>query len=708
MSSVPVYPFESALQCHERGDYAGAEAYYQQALATEPQNVEVVHSAGVLALQVSNFPLASSRLRLALELGATLPGTYLMLGRALKGQGDVDAAIACYRRALESDRDMIDAHISLGVALKDQGRLEEAVASYRSALSIDPNSFEARLNLGNVLQLQARMGDALAEYEKAQALRPDSPQLHYNLGRVLRALKRDDEAAERFQQAVLLDQGYLDAYFNLGNALTTLGHYAAGIECFRRLLGLLETEAGYPVALAAREALKRNTLTALAAPLVWSARFDEAEPLLQEALTREPDSVILNEYRLVMLPYRCERQDDLLDIYAHYQRITPMRHERPLVTAPRTDAPQKLRIGYLSGDLRDHSMAFFLEPLLANHDRQAFEILCYSTNRRDDEVTARLKTQADVWVDARDMDDAALVQRITEDGVDILVDLSGRTVQNRLGVFAKRAAWLQAAYLGYPTYTGVPQIDWRVSDAVIDPEGKRGFVSERPLRLPRSMFCYRPPVDAPECRYISARERGYLCFGSFNQLQKLSPAVLAAWARILADTPASRLLLKATAFSDAESRRRVIETFARAGIAPERVMIREGIAERRGHLDLYNEIDIALDTFPYNGATTTCEALWMGTPVITLAGETHASRMGASILTALGLPELIAPSVDAYVTAATRLARSEASLAELHRGLRQRFADSPLRDEQGFTRAFEQAMRAAWRSHAARQNDSRA
>lgn len=691
---------ESALQHHEQGDLVGAERFYRAALEAEPNNIAATHSAGVLALQAGDFPLASARLRRALELGVTLPGTHLLLGRALKGQGDIDGAIASYRRALEADRDMVDAYISLGLALKDQGRLDEAVASYRSALAVDPDSFEARLNLGNALQLRSRLDEALAEFEQAAVLRPDSPHVHYNLGRVLRAQRRDTEAVERFQQAIVLDQGFLDAYFNLGNALASIGQYAAAVDCFLHLQELLATGAGRPVEPATRARLSRDTQTALAAPLVWSARFDEAEPLLAEALAREPDSVILHEYRLVALPYRCTRQDELLDLYRQYQRLTPMRLEPPLVTAPRMTIPDRLRIGYISGDLRDHSMAFFLEPLLANHDRSAFQVLCYSTNLRDDEVTLRLKACADGWFEARDIEDEALVQRIRDDGVDILVDLSGRTVRNRLGVFARRPAWLQLAYLGYPTYTGVPQIAYRMTDAVIDPEGMRGLESERPLRLPRSMFCYRPPADAPECARITARERGYLCFGSFNQLQKLSPEILAAWARILADTPGSRLLLKTAAFNDPRARGRMIESFERMGVESERVMIRGGTAGRHEHLALYNEIDIALDTYPYNGATTTCEASWMGVPVITLAGETHASRMGASILTALDLTELVTHSVDDYVAAACRLARARASLVELHAGLRRRFIDSPLRDESGFTRSFEQTLRSAWHTSA--------
>lgn len=695
MSETVESTLESALRSHEQGDFDTAERYYQEALIADPHDIEAVHCAGVLALQAGNFSLAVARLTWALQLGATLPGTYLMLGRAFKGQGDLDAAIECYRSAIAGDPGMVDARISLGLALKDQGRVEEAVAAYRAALARNPDSFEALLNLGNALQLRGESGEAIASYNRAAAVRSDSAALHYNLGKALRVQLRDSEAVERFQRAVLIDPGYLDAYFNLGNTLSSVGRYDESIQCFRYLLGLIEAGAGHPAAPDERDLLHRNTRTALIAPLVWTWRSEEAAVLLGEALVREPDSVVLNEYRLVTLPYRCESQVDLLEVYRHYQRISPLSALLPLVSAPRQFAPDRLRIGYLSGDLRDHSIAFFLESLLEHHDRSAFEIHCYSVNRSDDEVTARLKSRSDAWVDAGDLEDEALARRIVEDGIDILVDLAGRTVPNRIAVMASRPAFVQISYLGYPTYSGLPQIGWRITDPVIDPPGEAGLESERPLRLSHSMFCYRPPVDAPERGERRAGEGG-ICFGSFNQVQKLSPPVLSLWSRILKETPGSRLMLKAAGFGEEATRQRVMSAFADAGIDPDRVDIRPGIDDRLDHLALYGEIDIALDPFPYNGATTSCEALWMGAPVVTLAGSTHASRMGASILHAIGLTDLVAHSADEYVDIAVRLAHSRERLENLQSTLRVRFSDSPLREEESHARDFECALREAW------------
>lgn len=696
MTTVALQYLESAIDCHKRGDFGAAEEQYQQALTAEPDNIYAIHSAGILALQCGNFPLAIERLQRAIELGASLPDTYLMLGRALKAQGDTPGAIDSYRLAIKVAPGNSVVHISLGLALKEQGQLSAAAAAYREALLVNPASFEARINLGNLLQLQGKFEAALAEYEKAKELRSDSAFVYYNLGKLLRAQQQDSEAVEHFQQAVKLDPEYLEAYLNLANALTAIGQYPAAIECYRYLQALLETGGGRVANQAIRERLYQDALTGMAAPLAWMARFDEALPIITQALASDPDSLALNEFYLLALPYSCESREEFLAAYTRYLRITPYRNAVPVAPAPRDVSGSKLKIGYVSGDFRDHSVAFFIEPLLAHHDRNAFEVVCYATNIEDDHVTARLRQYDSLWRAAHDMDDAALAQNVVDDEIDVLIDLSGRTMRNRLGLFARQAAPLQMGYLGYPTYTGVPQIAYRITDAVIDPEDEAGLETELPLRLPRSMFCYRPPHDAPLPATI-VQQRDFVCFGSFNQIQKLSPTVLAAWVRILAAVPGSRLLLKANGFNDQETRRRVVDTFVRNGIDAGRIIIRPGTPDRNAHLAMYGEIDVALDTYPYNGATTTCEALWMGTPVLTLRGATHSSRMGASILTALGLEELITATVDDYVDKAALLAGDVERRAQWRDEIRPRMQKSSLCDEQGYARDFEDLISAVWR-----------
>jgi len=686
---------EVAVRHHERGEWEQAERIYGQALASNPNNLHAAHCAGVLALQTGRFETAVQRLGRAVDLGADLPDTHLLIGRAQKAVGELDAAIASYRRALAHAPDLTDAHICLGLALKDQGKLAEAEQAYRQALALDAQSAIARTNLANVLQLQGHYAAALTVYETALEQQPDSAELHYNTGKVLRALGRNEEAAKHFQNALQCDENYLDAYYNLGNALDAIEQFQAAENCFCDLLDLLESGAGRPLDAAARAALHLNASTNLACTLVRAARFESALPLLRHTLERDPQSRVLHEQLLVVLPYRFTTRAEVDAAYTRYQAIVAA-FEIPSVQRPAHSAEHaRLRIGYVSPDFRDHSVAFFLEPVLAHHDRAAFEVRCYSNNKEDDATTARFKNYADHWLDTQALDDAQLAQRIADDGVDILVDLCGRTLGNRLGVFLCNPAPLQVAYLGYPTYSGVPRTAYRVTDAVIDPD-HAGPDYEKPLRLPHSMFCYRAPLDAPAVGALPARTRGEICFGSFNQLQKLSPQVFALWAEILRAVPNSRLLLKAHGLANAHTRARVEDELVRAGVAPERVELRGGAPTRDAHLAMYNEIDIALDTFPYNGATTSFEALWMGVPLVTLAGETHPSRMGASILSALGLHELIATSPSAYVVAACALAADLDRLGALRANLRPMLARSSLCDEAGFTRDFETTLRAAW------------
>jgi predicted O-linked N-acetylglucosamine transferase (SPINDLY family) len=395
-------------------------------------------------------------------------------------------------------------------------------------------------------------------------------------------------------------------------------------------------------------------------------------------------------------PYRYTSQSSLVDLCRRLQRFADSAVQ-PVKTRLRTAEPTRLRIGYLSADFREHSVACFIEPLLACHDRTRFTVVCYCLNEKHDATTARLRTYADEWLEARTLGLRELAERIAADEIDILIDLSGRTLGSKAAAAAFRPATLQLTYLGFPTYTGIEQIDFRVTDSVIDPESDHHELEgERPLRLPGSMFCYRPPAAAPEPTAATPPARG-LRFGSFNQLPKLSPLTLRLWAAILARVPGAVLVLKAFAFDEQSARERVVNAFEALGIDAGRLEIRPADGAKQDHFAAYRDIDVALDAAPYNGATTTCEALWMGVPVITLAGETHAQRMGASLLRAIGLDDLVAHNEKDYVQAAIDLATDPVRRGELRTTLRQRFERSSLRDERGFALGFETSIRQAWR-----------
>ena len=362
------------------------------------------------------------------------------------------------------------------------------------------------------------------------------------------------------------------------------------------------------------------------------------------------------------------------------------------------DPERRLRVGYVSPDFREHSVAYFLEPLIAAHDRAAFEVFCYAQVARPDQRTERFRGLADTWRSTVGMTDADLATAVREDRIDILVDLAGHTGGNRLLAFDRRPAPVQLSWLGYPNTTGTEAIDARLTDAIADPPGPSDALhSETLVRLPNGFLCYAPTADAPAIGAPPARSTGHVTFGSFNALAKITPAVVAAWARILLGVPGSRLVIKSGPLADAATRARYLEMLAAAGVDAGRVDLRAWIDARSGHLGAYANIDIGLDPFPYNGTTTTCEALWMGVPVVTLAGDRHAGRVGASLLTRIGLAELVADTTDGYVETAVHFAGDLDGLPARRLALRDRMMSSPLCDAAGFARDVEAAYRAMWR-----------
>jgi predicted O-linked N-acetylglucosamine transferase (SPINDLY family) len=363
-----------------------------------------------------------------------------------------------------------------------------------------------------------------------------------------------------------------------------------------------------------------------------------------------------------------------------------------------------MRIGYVSSDLRKHSVAYFLEPLLAHHDPARFEITCYFSHKDADATTARLKGLAHRWRDVADLDDDQLLRTITDDGIDVLVDLNGHTGGNRLPVFARRAAPVQVSFIGYPDTTGVTQMDFRISDEIADPSGSERYCTESLVRLPGCFLCYQPPDKAPDVERPPFEKNGFITFGSFNNLAKVNPGVISLWARLLSENPECRLIIKNPSLTDKATRERYQALFVAEGIVPERLGLLGYIPEDNGHLGAYARIDVALDSFPYNGTTTTCEAMWMGVPVVTLRGDRHCSRVGASLLTAGGFTEWIAASEQQYCDIAQRLALERGQIAELRTSMRERIRRSALCSAEGYTRNVELAYVSMYVQHTSFRN----
>lgn len=629
-----------------------------------------------------------------IELGASEANAeaHLRRGIALRARGDQLAAIAAFRQAIGLNARLAEAHHQLGNALKSLGRHGEAMISLRTAALLAPASGAAWLNLGVACLELRRLEEAAACFGNAVRLEPSRPEAWNVFGHGLLTLGRCEEAKRALEKALQLRPGYPAAHDNLGRLLKAQGRSAEALAHHRKallgdprpqvhsnLLYSLHFPAGIPAEEIAAE--HRRWAERHAVPLHPSAAGSGAGPVLG-------------------------RPEGTRQSHPFGTRPSGSVPRAASADGPRPGSDGRLRVGYVSPDLCRHAVAYFLEPVLAAHDRSGFEIVCYNDATAADEVTARLRSHASLWRDIAGQSDAQLAGRIRSDGIDILVDLAGHTARNRLLVFARRPAPVQVAWLGYPNTTGLEAIDYRLTDALSDPPGAGdALYTEKLVRLPGAFSCFGPQPESPPVAPPPALAAGCVTFGCFNHLAKLTPPAIDLWARLLRESPTSRLLLKSRGLIDPATAAAVRREFGRRGVEPGRIELNGEELSVAGHLALYGKVDIALDTFPYNGATTTCEALWMGVPVVTLAGATHVSRVGASMLTHLGHPEWVAGSPESYLATCVALASDLPRLSLIRQGLREQMRLSPLCDGPGFTRQLEMAFKEMWRRFVAGGDD---
>ena len=679
----------------------------------------------IIALAVGQTDRALAHARSAMAAEPRVARHPFVLGRALKVAGDRDGAAAAYDIALAIDTNYAEAMVSLGIVKKDGGDLEAAVALYDRALRLRPSLAAAHANRAHALALQAERrlkdgvdarpgADVLDAQGRAVSLDVRNPQLHRNYGVLLRQAGRLREAMAAFNAALTLDARDLESCLGLGATLGDLGGVALESECYAKWLAANPPSAPVMLALAGSLTLLGDADTALtwaeralaidadaiglmqcASVLQQLRRVEEAQAHSRRALDEAGRMPEMYAPHLLGLNYVCEEPAVLAAEHEEFGAQLPLPFTRPPHRTRTAGDP--LRIGYVSGDFVRHSVAYFIEPLLEHHDTERFEVVCYHNNPRSDHFTARLQAHGHRWVECAGISDDALARQIRADGIDVLVDLSGPTARSRLLMFAQSPAPLQLGYLGYPTRSGVPAIDFRITDGVIDPEGEAEPATERPLRLGPTMFAFRPDA-APELAAPPMLRNGHVTFGSFNNTAKITDRTLAMWAAAMVAVPGSRLLLKAASMGQASVRAGIERVMAAHGVGAERLDLQPRRDGDLDHLALYNEIDIALDTYPYNGATTTCEALWMGLPVVSRRGRTHASRMGASLLGAIGCGGWVADDDAAFASIAERLAGDAAALAQWRADARERLAATPLLDHAGFARGFEAAVESAWRT----------
>ncbi len=678
--------FESGRSHHLAGRLSEAEALYHQILAQQPGHAEALYMLGVLLEQTGQFDAGVELIRRAIRISPDNAEAHNFLGLALDKNKQIKEAIVVFRQAIRLRPDYADAHHNLGIALQEMGQIASAIAAYQEVLRLKPDYVDAYYNLGIALMHSGQFADAIAAYRQAIQLRPHYTAAHINLGSALISTGQLEEAVAAFRRAISLKPDYAEAHNNLGNALKRKGQLEEAIAAYRQALRL---KPQYPEA-----------FNNLGTGLKEIGRLDEAVAAYREAIRLKPDYTDAHSNLVCALQFHSGYGADM--IFEELRRWN-QHHAQPLrkFIPPHTNdrnPDRRLRIGYVSADFRNHSVSRFLLPLFREHDHGAYEIFCYSDASKSDEVTDRLRACADGWQNIVGWTDERVADKVRQDKIDILVDLAGHTAGNRLRVFA-RSAPVQVSYLGYPGSTGLSEMDYRLTDSLADPPGlTESLHTETLMRLPVCNWCFSEPDDAPPVGRLPAEANGSICFGTFNNFAKVSPAIVNLWAQILNAMPASRLIIKSRGLAEKGARERIHQSFAARGVMADRLEIRGHEPKVSSHLEMYNRIDIALDTFPYHGTTTTCEALWMGVPVVTLAGRTHVSRVGVSLLSTISLPELIAQAPNEYVEIAVRLAKDLPRLGELRRMLRPRMRASPLMDGRRFADDTEAAYRQMWRN----------
>ncbi len=707
--------FELALQRHQSGQLAEAELLYRQILAVEPLHADALHLLGVIAHQMGQNGVAVELILQAIAQAPKVSDYHSNLGEACRANGQLGRAIAACRQAIALQPDFAMAHSNLGNALKDNGQLDEAIVAYRQALALKPSSAETHSNLGAALYANGRQEDAMVAFRQAIAFDPKFAKAHANLGVILYDKGQLEEAAAAFRWAIALKPSFAEAHNNFGRTLRDQGQLDEATAAFRQAIalnpGLAEAHSNLGGALvengrldeaiaSCRQAIAlkpglAEAYSNLGGALRDSGQLDEAIAAFRQAVALKPG--FSEAYGNLLFTLNYHPGYDGCAIAAEAARWERQHAEpaRPFIRrhCNGRDPGRRLRVGYVSPDFRDHPVGRFMLPLLAHHDREDFEIFCYAQVPCADAMTRRLRGHAEHWHSLVGLTDPQVAELIRQHGIDILVDLALHTAGNRLLVFARKPAPVQVTYLAYAGSSGLRTMDYRLSDPHLDPPGAdEAAYSEQTFRLPGTYWCYQPPEVRPA---VPLREPGAsgVTFGCLNSFCKVNEATIGTWARLLEAVPGGQLLLHA---GEGSHRGRAAGLFGRLGVDPRRVRFVSKVPASE-YLRLYGQVDVALDPFPYGGGTTTCDALWMGVPVVSLRGDTAVGRAGVSLLSNTGLSDLVAQTRGEYVRIAAALAGDRPRLTHLRATLRQRMEQSPLMDAPRFARDIEAAYRQMWR-----------
>lgn len=713
------------IQLFQRGSFQDARGCLIQAIQKNPQSVDGWHTLGMTLLQLQFADDALECVEKANALAPFRVDIVTNLAIIHRARQQRQQALETIDHAIQLDASYPQAGNIRGILLMELERLDEAEEQLRCVLTDAPEFLDAAMNLGNVLLKKNCAVDAVALLQTQLEHNPYHKLLTYNLCEALRELGQWHPASERLQSLILQHPNFWEARICLGRVLTALGRFDEAIEWLRPLidvpsarcqasrflgkiyLDLSEYQAAEHHLLEAANLDQDNPYVNCALGQLYAdtGQLTESETYLRRALTHAPDLHAANSGLLFVLSGQtsCSAQT-LYDAHRQWgSRFQPS--AQPLRHRARRTNSRKLRIGYVSPDLRKHAVAAYLLPVLESHNRDQFEIACFAEIAKEDEVSRRIQKHVDSWMLSRGLSDQQLADRINEQQIDILVDLAGHTRGNRLPVFVHRPAPIQVTWLGYPNTTGLDCIDYRLTCNIQDPEGHSSYHTESLVRLPFGSFCYAGPDSNTEVNERPAIGNRNITFGSLHRPFKINDGVLDCWSRVLEQVKNSRLILLNTNFSE-DRANQMLRFFESRGIAASRIDIRSCF-QGDTHLTTYHEIDIALDVFPWAGGTTTLEALWMGVPVVALSGDRRAARSTAAIVHHVGHPELLAKSIPEYVQLAANLASDVRRLEQYRRRLRNDVRET-VANPQRFTKSLEDCFRTMWENWQSQQENSAA
>jgi predicted O-linked N-acetylglucosamine transferase (SPINDLY family) len=753
----PANAFLQARQAFESGDFQRAENFCRVLLRQHPQDADTNHLCGVVSYRLGNFNEAKLRLALAVRHAPDNAFLHSNLSLVLRDAGELEAAAASARRAITLNARLAEAHNNFATILEEQGDLDAAAAASRNAINLDSGNALFHANLAGVWLLQGDIEAAERGYrcalelaptlipalsglgalriqqkqwtearhwlEKALAVGAVDPMVLNNLGHTLFRLKDTQAAVTLYKQALARKPDFGGAHYNLGLALETLGQKTAvdafaaalhhsyatweAIDSFYRValqFGMIDRVYAHALRLLDEAVFRHELLPSLIAVFGQACDFSARARVWNKFMQLYRDGHVDNETIKLLLGtslYPANLDEDFVwQLHRSLGAALEAAHaDRKYSEYPATNNDKPLRIGYLSPDLRSHSVGLFIQQVIAHHNRDEFEVICYSLSKESDAVTDFIRRHATRFDQVDHLDDAALAQRIHADGIHLLIDLAGYSMHNRVAALARKPAPLQFTWIGYLSSLGLEAVDYRITDPYAD-DPVTTLGSERLLVLPECFLCLG---SFPECAIDPqppVARNGHVTFASFNNLTKIAPEAVRVWAQVLAGVPGSHLLIAST---DADSQAvgsNLHAEFGRHGIAPERLTLRRSLPQI-DYLRAHNDIDIILDTWPFNGGTVTAGALWMGVPVVTLVGKAHRQRVGYSLLKNIGVEDTIAWSEAEYVNTAVRLAQDPVRLAALRQTIAANTRHSILCDAPRFTRQVEAALRRAWDEYTA-------